>query len=148
MYVRISFRKNDEATLGLPMRLIIFLIIGMATLLAILSFMMNPCVFPQKMIVSVSPMVAFVPGNDSTNLTFTVNVSERGGQPLQGASVIIRGLGGAGAGFTDDFGVAIISLGVHMERGIHEGYLGISVSAPCHELVLYQELIKIVHSDS
>jgi hypothetical protein len=142
------FIKNNEAVLGLPMRLTVSLVIGTVALVAILSFIMNPCLFPQKMIVSVTPMVVTFSGNNSENITFHVNISERSGYPLYGASVIIKGLGGAGSGFSNESGMALVQLWVQMEIGIHEGYLSVFVTAPCHESIQCQELIKIVRSDA
>lgn len=141
------FINNNEAVLGLPMRLTVSLVIGTMALVAVLSFIMNPCLFPQKMIISVTPMVVMSSGNHSENLTFQVNISESSGYPLYGASVIIKGLGGAGFGYSDEHGTAHIHLQIEMKTGTHEGYLSIIVTAPCHEPIQYQELIKIVRSD-
>lgn len=138
--------ENEDAVLGLPMRVTVSLVIGAVALVAILSCILNPCLFPQKMIVSVTPMVVNLTGDEPENLSFMVNVTDMNGHPLPDASVIIHGLGGAGPGFSDDQGLAIVSLQVHLQSGMHEGYLGISVSAPCHESVVYPELIKIVGS--
>jgi hypothetical protein len=140
------FIKNDEAVLGLPMRLTVSLVIGTVALIAILSYIMNPCLFPQKMIVTVTPMVVILSGNEPENITFIVNITDSNGYPLRDASVIIKGLGGAGSGFSDDNGVALVQLQVQMETGRHEGYLDISVSAPCHEVAELQEMIKIICS--
>jgi hypothetical protein len=141
------FIINDEAVLGLPMRLTVSLIIGTVTLVAIFSYIMNPCLFPQKMIVSVTPMVVTLSGNESKNITFIVNVTDKTGYPLRGAVVIINGLGGAGSGFSEDNGVATVQIQVQIETGIHEGYLDIFVSAQCHGSVEYREFIKIIRLD-
>jgi hypothetical protein len=140
------FVKNDEAVLGLPMRLTVSLVIGTVALLAILSYIMNPCVFPQKMVVSVTPMVVVLSGNESENLTFLVNITDSKGYPLRDASVLINGLGGAGSGFSNDNGAALIHLQVQMETGRHEGYLSVRVSSPCHESFEFQDMLKIVYS--
>ncbi len=136
--------KNNEAVLGLPMRLTVSLVIGSLVLVTLLSFIINPCVFPQKMIVTVEPMVVVLSGNHSENVTFRVNISERNGKPLSGASVIIKGLGGAGFGFSDKDGTALVRLQVKIEAGLHEGYLSVFVTAPCYETIQYQDMIKIV----
>jgi hypothetical protein len=144
----ISFYENDQAVLGLPMRLTVSIIIGTVALIAILGYIMNPCIFPYKMIVSVTPMVITLSGDASGNLSFLVNVTEINGYPLRDASVIIDGLGGAGSGFSNDNGTAFVELTVCLESGRREGYLDVSVSAPCHETVALHDMIKIVRSES
>jgi hypothetical protein len=139
-----NFTKNQDAVLGLPLRLTVSLIIGTVALLAILSHMMNPCLFPQKMIVSVTPMISTISGDNPQNVSFIVNVTDISGHRLLGASVIIKGLWGAGSGFSDNNGTALVQLQVQLDAGMHEGYLSVAVSAPCHESFEQEELIKIV----
>src|SRR4030042_1912257 len=102
------FLENESAVLGLPMRLTVSLIIGTIALIAILSTILNPCLFPQRMMVSITPQVTTVQGSDPENVSFTVFVNDIDGFPLTGASVIIKGLGGAGSGFSDKNGKVFI----------------------------------------
>jgi len=141
---RVYFIVNEHAVLGLPMRLTVSLVIGTVALIAILSYIMNPCLFPERMIVSLTPIVTMLPGSEPENVTFTVYVNETDGHPLSGASVIIKGLGGAGSGFSDDAGKVRIQIQVQLESGVYEGYLDISVKAACHESFEHQDMIKIV----
>jgi hypothetical protein len=136
--------KNEDAVLGLPMRLTVSLVIGTIALLAILSYILNPCLFPQKMIVSFTPMVISFSGEDPQNITIFVNVTDISGHSISGASVLIKGLGGAGSGISNTNGMSMVQLQVQLETGMHEGYLDVSVSAACHERLEQQELIKIV----
>jgi len=141
---RVYFIVNEHAVLGLPMRLTVSLVIGTVALIAILSYITNPCLFPERMIVSLTPIVTTLPGSEPENVTFTVYVNETDGHPLSGASVIIKGLGGAGSGFSDDNGKVRIQIQVQLESGVYEGYLDISVKAACHESFEHQDMIKIV----
>jgi hypothetical protein len=141
---RAYFIVNEHAVLGLPMRLTVSLVIGTVALIAILSYITNPCLFPERMIVSLTPIVTTLPGIEPENVTFTVYVNETDGHPLSGASVIIKGLGGAGSGFSDDNGKVLIQIQVQLESGVYEGYLDISVKAVCHEPFEHQDLIKVV----
>jgi hypothetical protein len=141
---RAYFIVNEHAVLGLPMRLTVSLVIGTVALIAILSYIMNPCLFPERLIVSVTPIVTTLPGSDPENVTFSVYVNETDGHPLSGASVIIKGLGGAGSGFSNDNGKVQIQLQVQLESGVYEGYLDISVKAAYHELFEHQDIIKLV----
>lgn len=138
------FIKNEKAVLGLPMRLTVSLIIGTVALVAILSYVMNPCLFPDRMIVSVNPMVNIVSGNNSTDVNITIYVNETNGYPIKNANVIIKGLTGIGANHTDENGKTIIQITVKLENGVNEGYLDASVKAACHETFSQQDMIKIL----
>ncbi len=139
-----TFIKNEKAVLGLPMRLTVSLIIGTVALVAILSYVMNPCLFPDRMIVSVNPMVNIVSGNNSTDINITIYVNETNGYPIKNANVIIKGLTGIGANHTDENGKTIIQITVKLENGVNEGYLDVSVKAACHETFSQQDMIKIL----
>lgn len=138
------FLKNDSAVLGLPMRLTVSLIIGSIVLIAILSTILNPCLFPHRMLITISPQVTIVQGYDPENVSFIVFVNDSDGFPLSGASVIVKGLGGAGSGFSDNEGKAIVNLEIQLENGTYEGYLDISVRAPCHVPFEHQAIAKVI----
>jgi len=139
-----TFIKNEKAVLGLPMRLTVSLIIGTVALVTILSYVMNPCLFPDRMIVSVNPMANIVSGNNSTDINITIYVNETNGYPIKNANVIIKGLTGIGANHTDENGKTIIQMTVKLESGVIEGYLDVSVKAACHETFSQQDMIKIL----
>jgi hypothetical protein len=143
---RVDFIRNQSAVLGLPLRLTVSLVIGTITLLAILSYILNPCLFPARMLVSVTPYVTILSGSGPENVTFIVYVNTSDGHPLSGASVLIKGLGGAGAGFSDETGTVRIQLQVRLQSGLHEGYLDVSVKAACHEPFEQQDVLKVVKS--
>jgi hypothetical protein len=138
------FLKNNYAVLGLPLRLTVSLILGTLVLFAILSYILNPCLFPHQIIVSVTPQVTVVNGSDPQNVSFIVFVNETNGHPLNNASILIKGLGGAAAGFSDKTGRSIITLQVQLEQGLCEGYLDIIVKAPCHVPFECQAIAKVV----
>jgi len=142
------FLKNTEAVLGLPMRLTVSLFIGTIALIAILTYMLNPCLFPGKMIVSVSPLVTSIYGEMPENITFMVYVNDTKGHPLSGAAVLIKGLGGAGSGFTDTNGKTVVQCTVQIQEGMYEGYLDISVKIACYESFEQQDLMKVVKSNA
>ena len=139
-----TFTKNEKAVLGLPMRLTVSLVIGTVALVAILSYVMNPCLFPDRMIVSVSPMVNIVSGNQPTNINITIYVNETNGYPIKDVNVIIKGLTGIGVNHTDENGKTIIQLTVKLESGVNEGYLDVSAKSAGHETFSQQDMIKIL----
>jgi len=138
------FIKNKKAVIGLPMRLTVSIIIGMVALVAIISYITNPCLFPDRMIVTVSPMVNIVPGDQPANLNITIYVSEINEHPIKNANVIIKGLTGIGANLTDENGKTTIRITTKLESGMNEGYLDVTVKAPCHETFSQQDMIKII----
>lgn len=142
------FVSNNHAVLGLPMRLTISLMIGTIVLVAVLSYLLNPCLFPQRMVVTVTPMITILSDEAPKNISFIVQVNDTNAHPIQGASIIIKGLGGAGEGFTDTDGKAIVHLQVSLDERLHEGYLDIAVKATCHIPYMHQEMIKIVKRTS
>ena len=139
-----TFTKNEKAVLGLPMRLTVSLVIGTVALVAILSYVMNPCLFPDRMIISVSPMVNIVSGDQPTNINITIYVNETNGYPINDVNVIIKGLTGIGANHTDENGKTIIQLTVKLESGVNEGYLDVSAKSADHETFSQQDMIKIL----
>jgi len=127
------------------MRLTVSLIIGTVALAAILSYVLSPCLFPNKMVISIDPMVNTIPSDENSsefNITFYVN--ETDGRPIKDATVIIKGLTGIGANLTNENGKTTIQITVRLENGVNEGYLDVSVKAPCHETFSQHDMIKII----
>ena len=140
-----TFLYDKYAVFGLPMRLTVSLLIGTIALIAILSYMLNPCLFPATMIVTVDPLMNTIPiGQESAMVNTTITVRDHDAHPVSDAIVLVNGLGGSGSGYTDRFGEIIISLNVTLEPGITEGYLDVSVKAPCLQPFNEQDMIKVV----
>lgn len=140
--------SDEHAVLSSPLRLLISLIIGIIVLGAILSSLSNPCLLPKKLVVSVTPMIETIPCDNQTPLTFFIFVNDSSGHTVQGASVILIGLGGASSNTTDSSGKTMIDIQCTFEKGMYEGYLDVSVKAPCHETFFYRDLIKIVKTNT
>jgi len=139
------FIKNENAVIDLPMRLTVSIVVGTVALIAILSFIINPCLFPGKMIVSVDSMVNEIPvGNVSSEFNFTFSVIDTEGHSIHNANVIIKGLGGIGSGSTDENGEITIQISAELKEGQYEGYLDVSVKAACYETFSQNDMIKIV----
>ena len=144
----LRFKQDKHGVVGLPMRLTVSIVIGTVALFTIISFIMNPCLFPSKMMVSVYPLTNTISGDDPfpLNPPITVYVNTSDGHPIAGATVLIKGLNGAGSGSTDENGKSVILITVTLESGLHEGYLDVSVKALCHESFSQDDMIKIVRS--
>jgi len=139
-----QFKKNKNAVIDLPMKLTVSIIIGTVALIAILSYIMNPCMFPSQMVVSVNPILNTIPGNQPSELDIIVFVNDTDGYAIKDAIVLIKGLGGIGSNYTDENGETTINITVELAQSANEGYLDISVKAACHEKYIQDELIKIV----
>ncbi len=139
------FTGDKHAVIGLPMRLTVSLIIGALVLSFILGYILNPCLFPSKMVVTVNPMVNVIPsGSDQKVFSITVHVAEVNGAPIGNANIIISGLGGTGSNSTNPHGETVVELTAKLEKGVNEGYLDIFVEAPCHETFSQNNMIKVV----
>ncbi len=138
------FIRNETAVLGLPLRVTVSLLIGAVALGAILSYILNPCLFPERLIVTISPMVMTISGDGPTNVSILVHVNDTNGHPIKGSQVIIKGLGGGCGGLTNDAGQTVLVLQIHIDPGIHEGYLSVSVDAAGHESFEQVDFIKII----
>ena len=142
-----KFFKNNKAVLGLPMRLTVTIIIGTAAMITILAFILNPCIFPDKMTVSIHPMVNKIPvGEDSGDFLIYVNVTDSEGDPISGANVMIIGLGGAGSNSTNKNGRTSVDITAWLQTGQNEGYLNIKVTRGCFETFSENNMIKVVRA--
>ena len=140
----VGFLVDEDAVIGLPLRIVVSLVIGMAALASIVSFMTSTGVFSQPLVVSVSPMLGTISGNSSQNVSFVVAVTDRTGHCIDAATVILSGLGGAGIGRTNVSGRTWVQLPVSLQEGVWEGYLDVSVSAPAHPRYRQEAMVKIV----
>ena len=140
------FISNSQAVVDLPMRLTVGLIIGAIALVAILSYIFNPGLFVENMIVSSSSSVLSISGDDPVDLPeLMITVSTSDGQAVFDAMVIVSGLGDVSAASTDANGVAVITdHTVQIKPGSYEGYLGIKVKAAGYETFDQSDMIKIV----
>ena len=140
----VGLLDNEDAVIGLPLRIVVSLVIGMVALASILSFMTSSGVISQPLVVSVSPMLRTISGNESQNVSFMVVVMDRNGHCIDAATVILSGLGSAGIGRTNASGRTWVQLPVSLQEGIWEGYLDVSVSAPPHPRYKQEAMVKIV----
>jgi hypothetical protein len=137
--------KNNFAVIGLPLRLITSLIIGFAALSFILFFILNPCLFPGKIIVNIEPMLHIIPpGFNEYNFSIDVEVTDVDGYAIKNASIMIKGLGDAVSVTSDSNGKASLEIKPRLEQGVFEGYLDVVVRAGCKKGFSEEKMIKIV----
>lgn len=138
------FVQDDRAVIGMPMRLTVSIIIGVAAMIMIVGYILNPCLFPGKMVVSVDPLVNIITSGDSEDFDISVYVTDRDGRPITGALVIIKGLGDVGSDKTNTEGNVDITVTSTLQDGQNEGYLDISVKYSCFETFSQTSMIKVV----
>lgn len=139
--------RNNYAVIGLPLRLTVSIVIGTIALSFILFYILNPCIFPGKMIVSVDPLINKLPsGFDEYNFEISVQVKDREGHPVKNANVLVKGLGDICSNTTNNKGIAIIEIKPSLQKGVTEGYLDIVVKAQCLETFSQNKMIKVVRS--
>lgn len=152
------FRSNDEAVEGLPVRLIVVLVVGVIALAAMVAAVNG--FKPQK---ALSATVYQVSGKDGNMLmvpkagsgpvehewTCRVKVVDAGGNPVEGASVIVHGLSGAGSDVTDRYGVAYLQKtnNVNLNSNQNSGYMTLEVSAPGYNTFRNENAIAVVRVD-
>lgn len=89
-------------------------------------------------------MVGTISSEEPTEVSFIVFVNDSTGHPVDGASVIVKGLGGAGSNVTDNQGKAEVQITVDIEKGSLEGYLDVIVKTACYNVFSQNDMIKIV----
>lgn len=94
--------RNDERGMELPINIVVMLVVGMAALAALI--MMFPKA-PTAMVVMVNVTSGGTGSvvkttTDTVDFKVEVSVVDRDGNPVNGASCVLRGLGGVAAGTT------------------------------------------------
>ena len=137
------FFSDSTAVIDLPMRLVVSLIIGTVALSAMIAFMIQPCLFPQVLSVSIDPLVSSI-NDTNTNVSFHIHVTDDAGNPVTDANVIIKGYHNIKSNRTDHLGNTHISFSMHIPEGISESYLDVIVKASCAATRSMTDCIKIV----
>jgi len=124
------------------MRLTVALIIGAVALSAILAFILQPCLFPGKMMVSVNPTLYDF--DSGLPLDIEVTARDSSGRPITDALVIITDLEVVLSDYTDVSGKVTFTGVAPNLGGSIEGYLDVMVKAPCFETFDQPGMIKII----
>ena len=135
------FLENEDAVEGLPVRLIVVLVVGVIALAAMVAAVNG--FKPQKMLSASVIEVSSKDGNMllipktgvdmvEHNWTCRVLVIDADGDPIEGASVIVHGLSGAGSALTDKNGEAYLTKtnDVQLNPNQDSGYMTLEVTAP------------------
>ena len=140
-----KFFKKDETAIELPINIVVMLVVGMVALAALLAIIppqtkqMRVEVLNSTINIGAPNQTAF----DGTAIivdsygdhTFSVSLSimDADGNPVKGASVVLRGAGGVATGVSADDGTVTVSSNdgspIKLAQNQNEGSMKLTVSA-------------------
>jgi hypothetical protein len=132
--------QDEQAALGLPMRMVVLTIVGMAGLAAMIIFIGDVGLVPKSMHADIIEI-----DNSTTNSVLhtnsgiknvTIKVIDIDSKPVKGATVVIYGLHSSSSGLTDNDGRALVRVNTSSISVPGEGYL--KLSAKVQGFVDYQ----------
>ncbi|MDG6229591.1 MAG: hypothetical protein QCH96_06465 [Candidatus Thermoplasmatota archaeon] len=143
-YLRLErFHTDRNAVIDLPMRLIVSVIIGTIALSTIIAVIVQPCLFPRSLSISIDPLTHTI-NDTSSNISFQVHVIDDSGHPVSHATVIIKGLDTIKSNVTDDSGDTLLILSMRFPEGISEMFLDVIVKAPCATTRTLNNYLRII----
>ena len=125
--------RDETATIGLPMRMVVLTIVGMAGLTAMVTFIGDVNLVPKTMHADItgiddSTTSSVLHVNNGTK-NVTVCVIDIDGVPVVGTTVVIYGLHTSASGKTNSNGNAQINIDTASFIVSGEGYLKLSAKA-------------------
>ena len=125
--------RDETAAIGLPMRMVVLTIVGMAGLAAMVIFIGDVNLVPKTMHADItgidsSTTSSVLHVNNGTK-NVTVCVIDIDGVPVVSATVVIYGLHTSGSGKTDSNGNALVNIDTSSFIVSGEGYLKLSAKA-------------------
>jgi len=131
MYLK-RLLRNERASVGLPMRMVVLTIIGLIGFAAIVGSISNAPVAPRPMyaVANISSFALLNGSGDTPPLLITV--FDNDDNQIGGANVIVWGpsRSAAAGGITDSGGEIVIQVGnISLPVGKQEGYISIKVMA-------------------
>ncbi|MBW6519250.1 MAG: hypothetical protein K0A89_12220 [ANME-2 cluster archaeon] len=119
--------RDESATTGMPMRMVVLTIIGMAGLAAMIMFIGDVNLVPRSMHADIigidNSTTSNVLHTNSGVRNITVQVIDVDGRAVEDATVIIYGLHTSTSGITDVDGRSVLSLDTATLSVNGEGYL-------------------------
>jgi hypothetical protein len=125
--------RDETAAIGLPIRMVVLTIIGMAGLAGMIIFIGDMSLVPKTMHADItgidnSTTSSVLHVNNGTK-NVTVRVIDVDGGPVVGATVVFYGLHTSSSGITDSNGNALVNINTSFFSVSGEGYLKLSAKA-------------------
>ena len=125
--------RDETAAIGLPMRMVVLTIVGMAGLAAMFTFIGDVNLVPKTMHADITGIDNSATGSvlqvNSGTKNINVRVIDIDGGPVAGATVVIFGLHASASGKTDSNGNALVDIDTASFIVSGEGYLKLSAKA-------------------
>lgn len=117
---RIQFLRNDERAMELPINIVVMLVVGMVALATLISIIPTPTkeisVFIEGAALEtdiLQPGNSIIVSADTAAVPFGVTVqiraTDKDGNPVRDANVVLTGLGGAASNTTDINGITVLT---------------------------------------
>ena len=125
--------RDETAAMGLPMRMVVLTIVGMAGLAAMVIVIGDLNLVPKTMHADITGIdnsttsSVLLVNNGTKNVT--VRVIDIDGGPVVGATVVFYGLHTSASGMTDSNGNALVNIDTTSFSVSGEGYLKLSAKA-------------------
>lgn len=136
--------KDSNATLDMPLRLVIALIIGSITLISIFGLVSQSIVIPNYLHVSIDPM--FSQWNETVNTSeFNISVKDDSNhQPIKNALVLFKGPFGIHYNYTNHSGTCQMQISENIPTGVNEWFLDVTVKSAGYETYHQEQMIRII----
>ena len=136
--------RRDEKAMELPINIVVMLVVGIVALATLISIIPTPTkemsVFVEKTALRGGTLQdgnsIVVNANTAANpfgVTVMVKVTDKDGNPVRKANVILRGLGGAASNTTDINGISVLTTAdtalVRLDPNQNEGTMDLKVLA-------------------
>ncbi|AKB19384.1 MULTISPECIES: Ig-like domain-containing protein [unclassified Methanosarcina] len=135
--------RNDEKAMELPINIVVMLVVGMVALATLISIIPTPTKEMSVIVKETSGAGNIQPGNsiivDATTaqnsfaVSAEINVTDKDGNPVRDANVVLSGLGGAASSTTDINGIAVLTTPenalVRLDPNQNEGTMDLKIMA-------------------
>ncbi|MGB9929471.1 MAG: carboxypeptidase regulatory-like domain-containing protein [Methanosarcina sp.] len=136
--------KHNEKAMELPINIVVMLVVGMVALATLISIIPTPTkemsVFVEKAALrgnalqdGSSIMVNSQTAANPFGISAQIKITDKDGNPVRKANVILSGLGGAASNTTDINGVSILTTGnnalIKLDPNQNEGTISLKVLA-------------------
>ncbi len=136
------FRRNEKA-MELPINIVVMLVVAMVALATLISIIPTPTKEMSVFVESTGPVGRLQQGNsiivssttaqNSFAVSAVVKVTDKDGNPVRGANVILKGLGGVASNTTDITGVTVLTTTgdalVKLDPNQNEGTMDLKIQA-------------------
>ncbi len=139
-----SLIDNTKAVIDLPMRLMVMLIIGVVSLAAILSFLVQPGFIDPDLTVRINPYIIYA-NQTNTLHQFSVTITNDEQKPVANAHVIFQNQDDVVSNSTDQTGTTTLLFNSTTEFHRYESFINVNVKAQNYQDFHAADLIKIIY---